>query len=128
MPKLLNELVHVGDGSTDVDGQIAGVLHPGQYLVYVAADLSKVLFLRHHIDVEAAAKLIVIDFGGRIDLFDRRRGFKRRGICGTGSPQRNLLKIRQRLDLVVRILDASACSCCRSSGRPRSSAQSLNPM
>jgi hypothetical protein len=65
-------LVHVVDGASHREDGAMRRMHSRDDLVDVCADRGKALGLRHDVDVEDPAELIVVDFGWRVDRLNGR--------------------------------------------------------
>src|SRR3984893_5477339 len=74
-------------------------------LTDLLADAVEIFRLRHHVDVEHAAKLVVIYLGWRIDGFDRGDRFEWGCILAVRGSKRDLLEVLQGLNLRLRVLD-----------------------
>src|ERR1700744_5434304 len=74
-------------------------------LTDLLANAVEVFRLGHHVDVEHAAKLVVIYLSRRIDGFDRGDRFEWGCILAVRGSKRDLLEVLQGLNLRVRVLD-----------------------
>ena len=68
--EVVKGLFHPDDGAAHVDDGVAVVLGVGKQVIDALAYRLQGLCPRSNIDVDDAADLVVIDFGGRIDLVD----------------------------------------------------------
>ena len=65
---------------------------------------TKIFLLRHDVDIEHAAQLIVVYFRWRIDLSDCSTRLERRCNQAMRRPERDLLEVGHGLDLGLRVL------------------------
>src|SRR5580704_8199332 len=101
----LERVVHVIDRAANRQNRsmrgMGAVDDPSDLL----ADAVEVFRFGHHVDVEHAAKLVVIYLGWRIDGFDGSDRFEWSCILAVRGSKRDLLEILQGLNLRLRVLD-----------------------
>src|SRR5246127_5262932 len=101
----LERVEHVVDRAANRQNRSMRGMGVVDYLTDLLADAVQVFRLGHHVDVEHAAKLVVIYLSRRIDGFDGGDRFEWSCILAVRGSKRDFLEVVQGLNLRLRVLD-----------------------
>src|SRR6201997_3020285 len=103
--KRLERVMHVIDRAANRQNRSMRGMGIVDDLTDLLADAVEVFRLGHHVDIEHAAKLVVIYLSLRIDGFDRGDRFEWGCILAVRGSKRDLLEVLQGLNLRLGVLD-----------------------